>query len=219
MNKEEPFRDQAERLRQKVENTKHDSNIKEKLPSRSDIHRNKKNKTKWKLKYPVIRLLVLFFTLLPIAIFSAYSTLSDNKLLNSEKVDSEQGGYEEVNFEENEKSEETESNMDDIDSVTEDTEGKDSKLEPETIDKQTEQESNPSQGNDSLPSTDKDQTTSNDQEEVSGELVYHTVQSNETLFRIAMKYYNSQSGINIIKQANKIQGNEIQAGQVLKIPK
>jgi LysM repeat protein len=217
MNKEEPYRDQAERLRQKVENTKYDSNIKEKLPSRSDIHRNKKNKTKWKLKYPVIRLLVLFFTLLPIAIFSAYSTLSDNKLLNSEKVDSEQTGYEEVNFEEKENSEETESN--DSESVTEDSEDKDSKLELETINKQTEQKSNLSQGNDSLPSTDKDQTTSNDQEEVSEKLVYHTVQSNETLFRIAMKYYNTQSGINIIKQANKMHGNEIQAGQVLKIPK
>ena len=46
----------------------------------------------------------------------------------------------------------------------------------------------------------------------------HTVQPNETLFRVAMKYYNSQDGLEIIRKANNIKGNEIQAGQVLKIP-
>jgi LysM repeat protein len=49
-------------------------------------------------------------------------------------------------------------------------------------------------------------------------VIYHTVKPNETLFRVAMTYYKSKDGIPIIKKANNIQGNEIQAGQVLKIP-
>ena len=54
--------------------------------------------------------------------------------------------------------------------------------------------------------------------ESSEEIIYHTVKPNETLFRVAMTYYKSQDGIPIIKKANNLQGNEIQTGQVLKIP-
>lgn len=217
MNKEEPFRDQAERLRQKIERVKKDPVLKSNLPSRSDVHRNKNNKTKWKIKYPVIRILVLFFTLLPITIFSVYSYLGDNKLITSEKTSGEKTGYEEINFEENQdKEESTDSTIIDNEEMNEE------KVEKE--DGQTninnEQTSNEQKGESSLPSTDKDQVQVEDKDETaSDEMVYHTVQSNETLFRIAMKYYNSQNGIDIIKNANGIQGNEIQAGQVLKIPK
>ena len=49
-------------------------------------------------------------------------------------------------------------------------------------------------------------------------IVYHTVQPKETLYHIAMEYYHSQAGMNIIRQANHIQGDNINAGQVLKIP-
>lgn len=217
MNKEEPFRDQAERLRQKIERVKKDPVLKSNLPSRSDVHRNKNNKTKWKIKYPVIRILVLFFTLLPITIFSVYSYLGDNKLITSEKTSGEKTGYEEINFEENQdKEESTDSTIIDNEEMNEE------KVEKE--DGQTninnEPTSNEQKGESSLPSTDKDQVQVEDKDETaSDEMVYHTVQSNETLFRIAMKYYNSQNGIDIIKNANGIQGNEIQAGQVLKIPK
>lgn len=51
-----------------------------------------------------------------------------------------------------------------------------------------------------------------------GKTVYHTVQPGETLFRIAMKYYQSQAGIEKIRQANGISGNEISVGQKLKVP-
>ncbi|OAK75818.1 LysM peptidoglycan-binding domain-containing protein [Lederbergia galactosidilytica] len=48
--------------------------------------------------------------------------------------------------------------------------------------------------------------------------VYHTVQPGETLFRIAMNYYQSQEGIEKIRQANGLSGNEISVGQKLRIP-
>ncbi|WP_442594607.1 LysM peptidoglycan-binding domain-containing protein [Neobacillus sp. D3-1R] len=218
MNKEEPFRDQAERLRQKIERVNKNSETKINLPSRSDVHRNKKNKTKWKVKYPVIRILVLFFTLLPITIFSVYSYLGDNKPGKSEKASSEQNGYEEINFESNDKEE-------DLVSDSEATKMDDEVIIEDKVDKvneQTNQSTNKVDGESTLPSTDKDQTQNEDQgksDPTSETMIYHTVQSNETLFRIAMKYYNSQNGIDIIKKANGIMGNEIQAGQVLKIPK
>ncbi|MGE7878309.1 LysM peptidoglycan-binding domain-containing protein [Peribacillus muralis] len=49
-------------------------------------------------------------------------------------------------------------------------------------------------------------------------VVLHTVQPQETLFRISMNYYKSQEGIALIRQWNGLNGNEISKGQVLKIP-
>ncbi|MED3911106.1 LysM peptidoglycan-binding domain-containing protein [Peribacillus simplex] len=49
-------------------------------------------------------------------------------------------------------------------------------------------------------------------------VVLHTVQGEETLFRISMKYYKSQEGIALIREWNGLNGNEISKGQVLKIP-
>ncbi|MDP1418816.1 LysM peptidoglycan-binding domain-containing protein [Peribacillus simplex] len=49
-------------------------------------------------------------------------------------------------------------------------------------------------------------------------VVLHTVQGEETLFRISMNYYKSQEGIALIREWNGLNGNEISQGQVLKIP-
>ncbi|MFS0601777.1 LysM peptidoglycan-binding domain-containing protein [Peribacillus frigoritolerans] len=49
-------------------------------------------------------------------------------------------------------------------------------------------------------------------------VVLHTVQGEETLFRISMNYYKSQEGIALIREWNGLNGNEISRGQVLKIP-
>ena len=49
-------------------------------------------------------------------------------------------------------------------------------------------------------------------------VLLHTVQGEETLFRISMNYYKSQEGIALIREWNGLNGNEISKGQVLKIP-
>lgn len=46
----------------------------------------------------------------------------------------------------------------------------------------------------------------------------HTVQSSETLYRIAMNYYNDPTAVDRIKQANNLTSNEISVGQVLVLP-
>ena len=64
MNKEDPYRDQAEKLRQNIERKKFEEGQlvqREELPPRSRIHHQKHKKNKWKLKYPVIRLIDIIF--------------------------------------------------------------------------------------------------------------------------------------------------------------
>jgi LysM repeat protein len=50
------------------------------------------------------------------------------------------------------------------------------------------------------------------------EVKTHTVAAGETLFKIAIKYYNSKQGEEIIREFNGIEANDIYEGQVLKIP-
>lgn len=51
------------------------------------------------------------------------------------------------------------------------------------------------------------------------EMIHHTVQQGETLYRISMNYYKSADGIDKIKAENGLVDNEIIVGQTLKIPK
>jgi LysM repeat protein len=230
VNHEVPYRNQAERLRQKIEKVKDGGDViivKSELPSRTDIHRNKKNKTKLKVKFPIIRLLALFFILLPVVIISAYSVLGSKEINNSDKVSTlDRGGYE-INVEDSdvlepvgeEITEET-LPIEEVEVIVDTEEEKNENAsDEETIETVKEEES----GTTNQTSTDKEQIqtdTSNKGETTSNNnLVYHTVQPNENLFRIALKYYQSQSGIEIIQKANNLNGNEIMVGQVLKIPK
>lgn len=234
MNHEEPYRNQAERLRKKIEKVKGGEVPvleKNELPSRTDIHRNKKNKTKLKVKFPIIRLLALFFILLPVGIFSAYSVLGSKEINTSDKVGTiVSGGVEEINVED---SGEAEVEVDEItdtntpieeDEIKENTEveNNENSADQEATVTEKEEEEEEEIDTTNQTSTEKEPTqtdTSNVGEVNTTNLVYHTVQPKETLFRIAMKYYQSQSGIEIIQTANNLNGNEIMVGQVLKIPK
>lgn len=238
MNKEEPYRDQAERLKKRIQKINDKVEDGDKLPPREQLHRQKKKKTKWKLKYPVIRLLVLCFILLPIIIFSVISYRDNGKKINgAEKTSGSSVGYETINLEKPDQADET---------VIEEPEGTDQ----ETVDLKEEEEkseasqevedrSNSSNNSNSTvqassseaaankqapennsqqqPVTVKNETNATSPEKTS-KVVYHTVEPKETLFKIAMNYYQSQKGIDIIKKANKLQSEEIYAGQVLKIP-
>jgi LysM repeat protein len=229
MNHEEPYRNQAERLRQKIEKVKDGGVIiveKNDLPSRTDIHRNKKNKTKIKVKFPIIRLLALFFILLPVVIISAYSVLGSKEISTSDKVNTVgRGGYE-INVKESEVRKpveeelpENEPPIDEVEVIVEKEEENINPSEPQTTETVDEEIETTNQ-----TSTDMEQIQTETPNEEAGtttttNLVYHTVQPKETLFAIAMKYYQSQSGIERIQAANNLNGIEIMVGQVLKIPK
>jgi LysM repeat protein len=216
MNNEEPYRTQAERLKQRIEKINEETTTegRDKLPPREQIHREKRKKTKLKVKYPVIRILVLFFILLPIVIFSAYSYLEEGKGKNTEKVTGESSGYEVINFE---KSETESSSVNKVVEEKEDNstmENEEAVIEvqqpviPETLVEKPVSE----QGNNNVPNTDKTSAASTET------TLTHKVKTGENLYRISLKYYHSKAGEEIIRKANNLKSNEIIVGQVLKIP-
>jgi len=232
LNREKPIRDQAERLRKRVERkAEHAVDKKETLPPRSELHRLKQKKTNVKVKYPVIRLMALFFILLPITFFSIISYLDGSK--GPLDLTEERAGVELIDVESGNGGDSgAKDSADD-----EDSPAIEEIAEPENIDVAAAAPA-PESGNDKNtpenPVSTKEQAAASEtttKQPAAGappaptvnaggeeKIIYHTVQPSETLFRVAMKYYKSQEGIPIIKNANNIQGNEIQAGQVLKIP-
>jgi len=166
-------KDQAENLRKKMENiSKQQEDDELQLPPRSEVH--KKKKMKWKVKHPLVRILALFFVLLPISIYSIYH-LVEKRPVQVVTIDDE--SYETV----------------DVDQQK----GHKPQQKPlENEAKEEEQESN----------------------ETESSFIYHTVQENETLYSIAMKYYGNEKGMDLIKEWNHLTSMKLQKGQVLKIP-
>lgn len=229
MNKEEPYRNQAEKNRQRIEKTiEKTAEERVQLPPREQVHREKrkKSKTKLKLKYPVIRILVLFFILLPIVIFSVYSYLDGGEKKGPEKVSGDSSGYEVINFEKknmetNEKPVEEEKEAIEADDVKEeeveaenttDSSNENAGLNAEVI------ETNGTADKNSGAQAETPVTTETIPPENPGKIVNHTVQKGENLYRIALKYYQSKDGEEKIRKANSLKGDEIYLGQVLKIP-
>lgn len=233
MNREDPYRDQAERLRKKIDkNTDGMENQpqagKEKLPPRSRHHQKKKKKNKWKIKYPVISLLALFFILLPVVVLSIYHYLTADNPGNTEKASTTNSDFETVGYENKEDSIKKEVEENKEVSNTKDEAAKDSKQtdpdssiptprDPVTGDENDKGLTEPSKEseNQSNQEQEKDQQVQDEEAAV----IYHTVKSNENLFRIALKYYKTQDGVEIIRKANNLNGTDIHVGQVLTIPK
>jgi LysM repeat protein len=219
MNKEEPYRDQADRLKQRIERINEEtSEVRDQLPPREQIHREKRKKTKLKVKYPVIRMLVLFFILLPIVIFSAYTYLEEGKKSNrTEKVSGNSSGYEVINYEKSETESTTESEAEEktVEKIEEAIEVQKSVIPDTTVksqvpaDKGTDKNSGPS----TEPVTAKPDSSKDTRK-----TIYHTVKKGENLYRISLKYYHSKAGEDIIRKSNNLKGDEIYLGQVLEIP-
>ena len=241
MNKEEPYRDQAERLKRRIEKI-NDRKERDLIPPREQVHRQRKTKTKLKLKYPVIRLLVLIFILLPIIIFSVISYLDGKKVNGTVKTTGDSVGYEEINLEKPKK-EEVKNKTDRVEKQEDTEQEPGASILPKQQKNDLSTENQPENKNISEQNTgtnaavSSENVSENSNKETTGtttsgitaapktiaapkttKIIYHTVQPKETLYRIAMKYYHSQKGINKIKQANHLQNNQIVTGQVLKIP-
>ncbi len=223
--------DQAEQLRAEVTATREALPFNtSSLPSRKEVHGKKKQKIKWKIKFPLVKLLALFFVLLPITVLAIYTSLSKGN--KAEVVDNEPVSYSEVKgFESYSKDENksviAEKDKEEKEEKAESSSNGDATKEEKDTEQaeKVEQEEN-SQKADQVVTTEQTQTPPTTETKVEQEvekkeetkIIEHTVQSNETIFRIAMRYFSSQDGIDIIKQYNGLSGNEIRVGQVLKIP-
>ncbi|WP_462412066.1 LysM peptidoglycan-binding domain-containing protein [Neobacillus sp. Marseille-QA0830] len=237
MNKEEPYREQAERLKQRIQKINDTIDANDQLPPREQLHRQKKDKFKWKLKYPVIRLLVLSFILLPLIIFSVISYLDGKTNTVSTKTSGDSVGYETINLEKSKPDKPNQSPREQETESTEQDQEIDEPAVPASDEGQTGTEETDganvtpqSAPTSEVPSvqanantTDKNapvptQTINPAKAEPTPKIVFHKVKQGETLFRIAMKYYKSQTGMDTIRKANNLHGDQVNLGQVLKIP-
>ncbi len=215
----DPYRDQAAKLKKKIERVQEEEPVRkrEPLPPRSELHREKHKKNKWKMKHPLISMLLLFFILLPLTVFSIYSYFDHRNgplIVLSDDVDD----MEEVRYDQSE--------SEDSEEMTDSKEEE----EPPSITQKEEEKKEPISSNNGknqqVPATPpvkeeevvKEEPKQENVEEPTYKIVYHTVKPQETLYRIAMNYYHSPTGVDRIKEWNKIQDNEIQTGQVLEIP-
>ncbi|RSK27478.1 LysM peptidoglycan-binding domain-containing protein [Bacillus sp. HMF5848] len=214
-------KDQAERLRERVELVKGAEQTTE-LPPRADIHKKKENnkKVKLKVKYPIIRLLLLFFILLPISILAIkyYSSEQNVKTVNEPQLQSD-NVYEAVNIDDKR---DPKSEPDKEEAATPDVESQDEKTASEEVGQkiETEVSQEEEESTDNITSNQGSENTEAPAENTvkKTDIVYHTVQPKETLFSISMKYFNSKEGIEIIQENNNLKSNEIYVGQRLTIP-
>lgn len=189
----------------------------ERLPPRSKVRQEKKRKKKkkYKLKYPLISALSIFFISLPAVAYFSYKHYAANQaaFLMLEEQE-EVTGYEVVDFAE----------PSDPTAAPEETE--------ETVEEKQEESSDVKEGTEAAPTDDlnenlpvspeesPDKETNAEEKGVDGkyQIIQHTVQSNDTLFSIAIQYYNDVKGTQLIREWNKLENGKIKEGQVLKIP-
>ncbi|WP_019242064.1 MULTISPECIES: LysM peptidoglycan-binding domain-containing protein [Bacillus] len=235
------YKDQADSLRNEVKSAEEDTfeYSTSSLPSRKEIHSKKKQKVVWKVKFSLVKILAVFFILLIITTFAIYSHLtkgnkSDGILANSKPSYSEEiKGYDSYDSEDKEsivtddeeeqdkKPEKVENNKTQVNKQEEDPKNsqatKDTESNPSkpavTEPKETNKVSKPTTNTNKVEDKKEESQESN-----KGKVVQHTVQPSETVYRIAMKYYSSTSGIEKIKQYNGLKDNNIHVGQVLQIP-
>ncbi|MFJ5621157.1 LysM peptidoglycan-binding domain-containing protein [Peribacillus loiseleuriae] len=179
------------------------------LPSRSELRAKKKKKRKNKL--PLIKILAAFFIAMPVAIYFLVPYLEKQKpisLTPQKKI----SGFETVEVTKRINGVESTETVGPEQRKTNDMKAVPavSKL-PKGIEKPV--------GKSSASVSEMKEKKDKKQDSKDGyQIVYHTVSPNESLFIIAMNYYKSAVGIERIKEWNHIKGDEIQVGQVLKIP-
>ncbi|WP_404442570.1 LysM peptidoglycan-binding domain-containing protein [Sutcliffiella horikoshii] len=223
--------DQADGLREEVQKES------EKLPSRSELHAQKRSKkTKWKVNFPFVRLVGVLFLLIPISIMALHFNNQETNFLDKmftpavknveqisipsnvsastvEKADKEDKETP-VAAEQTSTEDKEAKNVADQDSKT-DGSGKTAENE------EVSQESSSGQ-NSASPVTESEPEEENvtEVEEESSNVTYveHIVQESETLYRISMKYFSSRDGERIISDHNNLVNDQVDVGQKLLIP-
>jgi len=222
----ESINDQAKQLRTEVTTAQETLPFNtSSLPSRKEVHGKKKQKMKLKMKFPLVKLLALFFILLPITVLAIYTSLSKDN--STEVVNSNQSSYSEVKGFESYNKEDSKvvvettkkEEKEEVDTSKEEAPVNQEEIEP-VVEEQPKEEPVVEETKETTPTPTTTETETKTETQNTGgtKVIQHTVKANETIFRIAMTYFSSQEGIEIIKQYNGLSGNEIRVGQVLQIP-
>jgi hypothetical protein len=245
--KQDPYQERMEKMRQKVDKT--EKLEEQPLPSRREYHQKKKqrlskpevstesgsaeeNAQQEELKqspgFPLLKSLLVFFILLPITVFFAYTYFSSHpKLLTSQK---DKGVGVEISYDNhvggNNPSEVASASPSKSDSHKKNIQAsvKKSNESSKTMEKQIKPLKKPAAKLQPVKTTkpkssspSKTSGPSQGSTDTKNRVLYHQVKPKETLFSISMKYYHSQSGIATIEKWNNIGPSGIQSGQTLKI--
>ncbi len=196
----------------RVENMMEKTEERKGLPPRNEVHKEKK-KYKFKIKYPIVRFLALFFILLPLT-FLSFTYYLDQRKIISPTTKVENKSVEEIDYADKTASvnpieTKEESHESETESIIEEPEAEGTNQEQDKI------------SNEQLKQKEAahptEQKTSNDAQH-EYEIKYHRVKANETLYRISMTYYKSRDGEEILKQWNGLKSQQIYEGQILEIP-
>ncbi|MGD6874360.1 LysM peptidoglycan-binding domain-containing protein [Sutcliffiella horikoshii] len=223
--------DQADGLREEVQK---ESN---KLPSRSELHAQKRSKkTKWKVNFPFVRLIGVLFLLIPISIMAIHFNNQETNFLDkmftpavknveqisiptnvsASTVDNVEENDEETPVEAEQVSTKDEEAKEVVDQENEaDGPGKNAE---KTESKSTSEQNDSAPA--SQPETEEKDVAEEEVEEESSNVTYveHIVQESETLYRISMKYFSSREGERIISDHNNLVNGQVNVGQKLLIP-
>ena len=210
-------------------NTNHSS--KDKLPPRSVYHaQNKGNeKNNYRIKLPFVRIISLAIIILIISLVSIKLFSDDSKPAATEPKVEDTPPISEIGKADDESEEEE---LEEKPSVVEEEEEEATTpsestpvVTPSVSEKPATSTNEPSNSN-SKPTTSTEQPSTStpttppvNTEKPKVEYIEHVVTKEETLYRIAMKYFKSPSGVEIIQKHNGLSGTNIREGQVLKIPK
>ncbi|KZE45633.1 LysM peptidoglycan-binding domain-containing protein [Rossellomorea marisflavi] len=235
----DPYREQAAKSKKKIDRVPEEEPLHESdgLPSRSEIQRQKRESKKKKraIQHPLIKLLLVFFFLMPIIFLCLYSYFVNKS--GPLVVFSSKNGVEEVQYDQGEPNEPAPAADDDKEQErkkeeAEKAKAKEEKEKAEALKAKEKAEAKKAKEREEAKKAkekeaaikaeekkEKEQAAiEQEKSEETGRVVQHTVKPQETLYRIAMDYFQSPSGVQIISEANGIQNNEIYTGQVLTIP-
>ena len=262
MTREDPYRVQADRQKQRITRVEKQEVIptekkeKEELPPRRSVHHKQKKKKKKNQKSTAITVLAFSFIALPVILLGIHEIMTRHTGDAIVPVSGSSTQFEQIGVEQKEKKsatvedkEKTDDSAENISKQAADTEEQKStdkeqkaaeeakqkaKAEAEKeaeqkakaeAEKEAEQKAKAEAEKEAEQKAKAEaekkaaaEAEKKAQAEAETTYIYHTVAANETLYRIAMNYYNSKSGVDIIKQANQLASDNVMVGQVLKIP-
>ncbi|MBM7577461.1 LysM peptidoglycan-binding domain-containing protein [Jeotgalibacillus terrae] len=230
--KRDPYRDRAEKDRKEIQSAKPASrteNSQQTAHSRVELHGKKREEKKsGKKPFPLTGLLLATFIVLPLTVvLAAVYLFSDNETGITNATLENANEFQIEKMRETALSDKTEPVIaeENNDSASEEIteEASEEALEEEPAD-QTEEEpaEQPVEQPVEEPAEEVEQPAEEPAEpaaetpEPSGST--HTVQANETLYRISVNYGLGPDGVEQLKQINGLGNNEIYVGQVLQLP-
>ncbi|AJD91331.1 hypothetical protein JMA_20140 [Jeotgalibacillus malaysiensis] len=218
--KRDPYRDRAEKDRKELMTANSDAESQEEVTSRLELHGKKREEKKsTKKPFPLIGLLLASFVLLPLTVVLVsifFFSNSDSGITNATLENAN-----EFQIEKNRETALSDKAEPVLAGVTNDDEEASEEVAEEPAEEVQEEISEPAEEPEDVPEEPVEETVEEQPEETPAEEpsgTTHTVQANETLYRISVNYGLGPDGVEQIKQLNNLGDNEIYVGQVLQLP-